>query len=116
MQKYLEQLLSDIEYATANVDMPKISGELWDWVSEEEEEMTARIRNLQEWTGITVDMLPSEEMLNDEQATQLFNALNKMLDAYNCCFVIAQGEPPERIQYKAIRENFNQDVKDPPGH
>ena len=33
-----------------------------------------------------------------------------MLDAYNCSFVL-QTEVPERIQYAAIRENFDQEVK-----
>lgn len=111
MQKYLDHLLSDIEEATANISVPVGEYDIWEWVSEEEEERTAQIRNLQEWAGITEEMLPPESMLNDEQVTLLLKSLNKMLDAYNCCFVIVQGKPPERIQYKAIRENFNQDVK-----
>jgi hypothetical protein len=111
MKRYVEQLLFDINYATQNASFPPVSNDLWDWKSDEEEDATAPIRNLQEWTGITADMLPPDELLNDEQVSQLFNALNKMLDAYNCCCVICQGDPSERIKYKTIRENFNQDVK-----
>jgi len=111
MEKYLNQLLADIDYATQNASLPSTGGDWRDWISEDEENATAPIRNLEEWTGITGDMLPPEDVLNDEQVTRLLKSLNKMLDAYNCCFVIAQGEPPERIQYKTIKENFNQDVK-----
>ena len=33
-----------------------------------------------------------------------------MLDAYNCSFVL-QTQVPERIQYEALRDNFDQEVK-----
>jgi hypothetical protein len=55
-------------------------------------------------------MLPPNEMLTDEQINNLLVALHKMLDAYNCSFVL-QTKVPERIQYVAIRDNFNQTVK-----
>ena len=49
-------------------------------------------------------------MLEDEHLHQLFEALKKMLDAYNCSFVL-QIQVPERIQYEALRDNFDQEVK-----
>ena len=49
-------------------------------------------------------------MLKDEQVNDLLNALKKMLDACNWSFVL-QTEAPERIQYAAIRDNFNQQAK-----
>lgn len=112
MQRYLEQLLSDITIAIEN---KKSSTEgrvfdLHDWKSEEEEERTAPIRNLQELTSLYQEMLPPAEMLSDEQIHTLLNALKQLLDNYNCCFVL-QIEVPERIQYATIRDNFNQDVK-----
>jgi hypothetical protein len=111
MQRYLEQLFDDIAIAIAHVkDAPAKKYDLYDWVSEEKEEQTAPIRNLQEWTGIYQEMLPPEEMLNNEQVHLLLNALNQLLNTYNCCFVL-QIEVPERIQYTTIRDNFNQDVK-----
>jgi hypothetical protein len=112
MEKYIEQLLADIAYAAENVSWPFVEKEmdLHDWISEEDEDKTAPVRNLQEWTGIKQEMLPPEKMLNDEQVQQLLHALNKMLDAYNCSFVL-QTKVPERIQYAAIRDNFSQDVK-----
>ena len=112
MEKYIEQLLADISYATKNVSWPFVEKqlELYDWIPYEEEDKTAPIRKLEEWTGISKEMLPPEVMLNDVQLHQLLELLKKMLDAYNCSFVL-QTLVPERIQYEAIRDNFDQEVK-----
>ena len=112
MEKYINQLLADIAYATENVSLPFIEKELalHDWISDEEENRTAPVRNLQEWTGISKEMLPPAEMLNDEQVNRLITALKKMLDAYNWSFVL-QTQVPERIQYTALRENINQQAR-----
>ena len=112
MQNYIDQLLADIADATGNVSLPFIDTELYlhDWITDEEEEKTAPVRELEEWTGINKDMLPPVEMLNDEQVSRTLTAIKKMLDAYNWSFVL-QTEVPERIQYGAIRDNFNQQAK-----
>ena len=112
MQKYLEQLLTDIAYATENVSWPFIEKELHlhDWISDEDEDKTAPVRSLEEWTGISKEMLPCEDRMSDEQVNHLLEALKKMLNAYNWSFVL-QTQVPERIQYAAIRNNFNQEAK-----
>jgi len=112
MERYIEQLLGDIAHSTENVSWPYAEKELqlWDWISEEEEDKTAPIRNLEEWTGIRAEQLPPVEMLSDEQVKTLLHALNKMLDAYNWCFVL-QIAVPDRIQYSTIRDNFNQQAR-----
>lgn len=112
MQNYIDQLLADIAHATVNVSMPFIDAELnlHDWITNEEEEKTAPVRNLEEWTGISKEMLPPVERLNDEQVSCTLAALKKMLDAFNWSFVL-QTEVPERIQYDVIRDNFNQQAK-----
>ncbi|HYV95126.1 MAG TPA: hypothetical protein VE978_25345 [Chitinophagales bacterium] len=112
MERYIEQLLADIAYATENVSLPFADHdlELHDWISPEEEDRTAPIRNLEEWTGISKEHLPPSEVLTDEQVQLLLAALKKMLDAYNWSFVL-QIAVPERIQYVAIRDNFNQQAK-----
>jgi hypothetical protein len=112
MQKYIIQLLEDIGCATEDVRMPFIKKEpdLYDWISDEEEDKTAPVRNLEEWTGISTEMLPPAEMLNDGQVLVLLEALKKMLDAYNWSFVL-QTSVPERIQYETIRNNFHQEAK-----
>jgi hypothetical protein len=55
-------------------------------------------------------MLPPVAQLMPNEVTQLLVALNKMLDAYNCSFVL-QTEVPQEVQYETIRQNLNQDVK-----
>jgi hypothetical protein len=112
MQKYISQLLEDIACATENVSLPFIKNELelHDWITDEDEDKTAPMRNLEEWTGISKETLPPAEMLNDEQVIILLGALTKMLDSYNWSFVL-QNQVPERIQYAAIRDNFNQEAK-----
>ncbi len=112
MEKYLEQLLSDIASATENASFP-ISGNeisIHDWISEEEENLNAPICDLEEWTGISSHQLPPADVLIDSQISLLLTALKKMLDAYNCSFVL-QTEVPDQIQYTTIRENFSQQVK-----
>jgi hypothetical protein len=112
MQHYLKQLLSDVEAATKNVSFPFIEKELslHDWISEEDEEANAPARNLCEWTGIAQDALPPAAMLSEKQVQKLLEALKQMLSVYNCHFVL-QIEVPEEIQYEAIRQNFDQQVK-----
>jgi hypothetical protein len=50
MQKYIEQLLEDMVHATQNISLPFIEKqlELHDWISDEEENRTAPVRNLEE--------------------------------------------------------------------
>ncbi len=113
MEKYIEQLLADIAYATENISWPYIqkeSYELHDWISEDEEEKTAPVRQLEDWTGIRKEQLPPAEKLNDEQVQLLLEALNKMLNEYNWHYVL-QTTVPERVQYAAIRDMFIQPCK-----
>lgn len=100
MDKYLEQLLADIAYATDNVSSPyppsEKSPNIWDWISDEEEDKTAPRRMLEDWTGIRKAQLPPDGQITDGQIHLLFDALKKMLDAYNWMFVL-QIQVPERI-------------------
>jgi len=79
MENYLEQLLSDIDYATKNVSWPFAEKELqlWDWIPDEEENKSAPIRSLEEWTGIHKEQLPPAEMLSDEQVNRLLGCIKK---------------------------------------
>ena len=112
MERYVEQLLEDIACATENVDWPYREAGLGihDWVSDEEEERTAPRRPLEEWTGIRKAQLPPAEQLDDDQVRRLLQALKAMLDAHNWSFVL-QTQVPERTQYAAIRDNFDQEAK-----
>ena len=112
MDEYIKQLVSDIDRATATVCFP-FAGEttgVCDWISDDEEDLTAPIRRLEEWTAINHDQLPPSQMLRDDQISILLLALKNMLNAFNYAFVVQQ-EVPERIQYDSLRDNFDQDVK-----
>jgi hypothetical protein len=113
VQQYISQLLTDINEATQNLTRLFVQTEavsLQDWLSPEEEDATAPVRNLPEWLGITPEMLPPANMLKEDELHQLIDALKKMLAACNC-HVVFQIEVPEVFQYEAIRQNLNQDVK-----
>jgi len=110
MEEYVAQLIDDIERATNNFTRPQYENELLFWMPDKEEDATAQVINLQEWTGIYAEMLPAESSLTDEQVTRLLNALIKMLNEFNWLFVL-QFSVPERIQYNTIRDNFNQEAK-----
>ena len=105
-------MLADIACATDGVSWPFVEEqlELHHWIPDDEEDKTAPVRKLEEWTGINKEMLPPEGKLEDEQLHQLLEALKKMLDVYNCAFVL-QIPVSERIQYEALRDNFDQEVK-----
>jgi hypothetical protein len=109
---YIMQLLEDIRLSIDNASFPFAENpvSLYDFLTPEEEEATAPIRNLSEWTGITPEMLPPSEMLEDHEINVLVTELTRMLEAYNCNFVL-QTEVPVRLQYETIRQNICQEVK-----
>ncbi len=82
MQRYVEQLLKDIAYATENVNWPyqEQGLDVHDWISDDEEERVAPVLPLEEWTGIRKVELPPVDQLNDGQVQRLLDALKAMLD------------------------------------
>jgi hypothetical protein len=113
MERYVCQLLDDIQSATENVTQPFIPPggvDFRDVPTPEEEERTAPIRDLEEWTRIRKEQLPPAEMLSDAQVSRLLAALTTMLNVYNWSFVL-QITVPERIQYETIRQHFDQPAK-----
>lgn len=64
---------------------------------------------LEDWSGIKKDQLPKEPSLSDSQIQRLLLCVKKLLSAYNC-EVIFQRNIPERVQYRIIRDRFNQKV------
>jgi hypothetical protein len=112
MRAYIVQLLEDLKYATNNASFPFTDNlvSLHDFLTAEEEEAAAPKRDLSEWTGIKSEMLPPSNMLDDQEINVLLIELIKMLEAYNCHFVL-QTQVPERFQYETIRQNICQEVK-----
>lgn len=114
LQRYITQLLEDIQTATQNVPEPwyPLEEETDDefgvlpWMEDPE---NAPTKSLEEWTSLKKEQFPPESRLTDAQVSSLLNAIKGMLDAYNCSAVF-QIEVPERIQYRVIRERFRQEV------
>ncbi|OLY90725.1 hypothetical protein SAMN05444008_101398 [Cnuella takakiae] len=112
LQRYLQQLHEDIALATRrlNGDYAHLHQHFRQWVSEAEEEATAPVRELEDWTGITLDMLPPEQMLDDAAVHALLEALKTLLDACNWVAVL-QTTVPERVEYSAIRAAWRQSIR-----
>ncbi len=114
LQRYIDQLLADIEVATSNV--PDYEHP-WEEQTEEEFGLLPWMedpdnvpkKSLEEWSGLKKEQFPPESKLTDEQVSVLLEAIKTMLDAYNCSAVF-QIAVPERIQYRVIRARFNQKV------
>ena len=113
LQQYIEQLVIDINQATQNLAWPYLKSEvvsLLDVPTREDEEATAPVRNLPQWTGINPEMLPPAGMMSDPEVDVVLKGLIALLAACNS-HVVFQTNVPERFQYEAVRQNFNQEVK-----
>ncbi len=114
LQRYINQLLTDIEVATENVPEPwypmdeEVDEEfgVLPWMEDPE---NAPTKSLEEWTNLKKEQFPPDNRLTDAQVSSLLCAIKHMLDVYNCSAVF-QIEVPERIQYRVIRERFRQEV------
>jgi len=109
MEKYLAQLLADIDrvrlhppelYREAEVD-------IFEWLPPDEDEQQAPKKTLEEWTGIKQYALPPANRLKDRQLSVLLESLKELLVAFNCHFVLI-ASVPERLQYQALRRGWFQ--------
>ena len=114
LQRYINQLLEDIEAATQNV--PELYHSLNEELEEDfemlpwmEDPKKSPTKSLEEWTNLKKEQFPPESRLTEEQVSTLLVAIKNMLDAYNCSAVF-QIEVPNRIQYRVIRARFQQEV------
>lgn len=113
MQKYIDQLLVDLLEARPAViirDSPFFDPEDGDdWLMDMEEADLAARKPLSEWTGIRQEQLPPARMLSDEQILALLHEIIDLLQAFNLSATF-HTFVPERKQYHAIRESWNQEV------
>lgn len=110
MERYMQQLMEDIE--TARQNLPQLWQEaevdICDWLSQEEDERQAPRKTVAEWTGIQQAQLPPADRLTPEQLHSLMQALSKLLDDINCSFVTLIAVP-EVIQYQTLRQMWEQE-------
>ncbi len=111
MQKYLTQLIADIQVAKEDMLppwIPKASYELDEWLPTDEDEQQAPKRSVEDWTGIKQEMLPPPEHLTEEQAATLLKVLEELLSEINCHWV-TQIKVPVYLQYATIRRRWQQE-------
>ena len=115
MERYVKQLLDDIEAARQAAPKP------WASLDEDDDENgtglsrvesihLAPTRSLEEWTGIPKVALPAQEHLADAQLNEILAALKEMLTAFQCHVVFQQNDVPARVQYEAVRQRFHQRI------
>lgn len=116
MERYIQQLLSDLHWAREHVPEP-----WWFYVDEfddddedaapwmEEDHATPR-QSLEDLTNIKQYQLPPSNRMNDVQIHRVLSALKELLSAFNCHVVFQQTDIPERVQYHIIRNRFKQEV------
>lgn len=114
MDKYLQQLLTDLKFAEEHVTWPypeqsQDALSIADWISDEEEDKNAPRIQLEEWTGIQQSQFPPEKLLSDDQVETLYHAISDMLAAYNysATFIF---DLPIRARYEVVRTNFKQEA------
>ena len=113
MQRYIDQLTADLVMAkpaaaTYNFSFSdREEGE--EWMLDLEEIDLAPRKSLSTWTGIQQVELPPARLLSDQQIDSLLQTLLDLLQAYN---LIASFHTyvPQREQYHAIREHWDQQV------
>lgn len=116
MERYIQQLLTDIKRAQENIPDP-----WWYFIDVDEDEEDAFLhgpdeslyapsKNLEELTGLEKIQLPPDDRMNDAQVHRLLGALKEMLSAFNCHVVFQRAGVPERVQYRIIRSRFRQEV------
>ena len=114
MDKYLQQLLRDLQLATEKITWSYPLSEtdveaLENWLPDTEEEKTAPRIALEEWTGIQQSQFPPADRFSDEQIEVLYAAIKKMLAAYNyhATFLFSL---PTRTKYEVVRTHFKQEA------
>jgi hypothetical protein len=113
MNRYLEQLHAEIAHAIQNVPKPPIPSEgldIWFFISYEDEMRASRHKPLEEWTGISADAFPADDLLTDDQVEALYNAASGMLSAYNMHIIFHLCDTPVRAQYRVMKAFWNQQL------
>jgi hypothetical protein len=116
MERYIQQLLSDLQWARENVSEP-----WWYFIDEfdeddedsapwMDEDSQANRQSLEALTNIKQYQLPPADGMTDGQVHRLLYALKELLSAFNCHVVFQQTDIPERVQYHIIQSRFTQEV------
>lgn len=113
MKKYVDILISDIEQAKERIPEPFVElnyiNSPFGTLPLEEDLKIAKRASLEELTEISKASLPPNEKISKAQISRILNSLKSLLTAFNC-HVVFHIDVPEPLQYKVIREMFDQEM------
>jgi hypothetical protein len=111
MQKYIDQLLEDIEAAMKPVDRNKEPQSLQDHFREIEKlvAMGEPEYDLSFYCGLREQQFPASDLLSTKQLKALFKALSKMIVSYNVSVLIPKSVPL-REAYSLLISTLNKKV------
>ena len=117
IQKYIEQLLADLQKAAENAANPdplknKMVSSAQDFqnhIAQVEEYLHGPMYRLSDIVGIDAAMLPADDLLSDEQTALLATEMESLLNAFNYYPDFPQNtgkEVPPRLRYRAMRSRW----------
>lgn len=112
MDRYVTQVLEDIKEATNN--LPQLYPSHKDHDLEKGMDWTAELANspyktIEDWTGIQLDVLPSEGHLTGKQIDRLVIGLDALWEAYYFFFDVDLYDPV--IRYRMYRDSWEDQVQ-----
>jgi len=115
MQRYIEQLIEDLQNAKKNVLPEPDFGESYEEFEEKmlEIESTPEVSAKQIF-GVSYEELPPVEKLTNEQIQILIDVICDTAAAFKCSFDFPESVPL-KLQYQLIRNKFNEDIQIMPG-
>ena len=117
MQRYINQLIQDLQAAKKNVPQdPQLGTE------ESYEEFEAKMFAIEtapnvsskQLYGVSFEELPPKERLTEDQMQQLYDALVDTMEAFNCSIDFPEGVPLH-LRYEMLRDTFAEPVQHMPG-
>jgi len=115
MQRYIEQLIEDLQNAKKNVlPEPDFGNSYKEFEAKMFAIETAPSVPTKQIYGVSFEELPPPEKLTIEQMQQLINAISDTWEAFSIGTMCPDGVPVE-LQYEVMRDSFANDVHYMPG-
>ncbi len=113
MERYIAQLIQDLEDATQNpptkpwIEPPPHLAEHTDIA----ELALVPFKSIEAWTGIGMEVFPEMWQLSADQCSQVNRAIFKLFDALNLNLVDLPGNMPPEMLYEVLTTNWDEPVQ-----
>ena len=115
MQKYINQLLSDLKTAVKNVPPEPDFGHTQEEFNEAMDSIVhAPEVGPKQNFGVSYEELPPPEKLSDEQMTQVVDAMTETFEAFGMSVYLKKGMPTT-LRYELLRDLFLDNMPYMPG-